>query len=74
MASHVIESTATSLFAQAVRAWAGFQTRRAARWADTARRDRIARELATYTDRDLQDLGISRDNIPDIIAGTFRRA
>lgn len=73
MASHVIASTGSSLFAQAAQAWAGFTARFAARRAEAAMRRRIARELSTYTDRDLRDLGVSRDNIPDIVNGTFRR-
>lgn len=73
MASHVIESTGNSVFAQVAQAWDGFQQRRAAHRAAARERNRIARELATYTDRDLADLGVSRDNIPDIVAGTFRR-
>ncbi len=73
MASHVIESNGLSVFAQIAHSWAGFQARRTARRAAAADRARLARELATYTDRDLHDLGISPDNIPDIIAGTFRR-
>ena len=36
-------------------------------------RARIARELLTYTDRELFDLGISRADIPAIIDGTYRR-
>lgn len=37
------------------------------------RQRRIARELASYTQRDLCDLGISSGDIPEIIRGTYRR-
>jgi uncharacterized protein YjiS (DUF1127 family) len=36
-------------------------------------RARIARELATYSDRELFDLGIQSTDIPAIINGTYRR-
>jgi uncharacterized protein YjiS (DUF1127 family) len=41
--------------------------------AEQRKRARIARELATYTDRELFDLGISRGDIPAIVRGTYRR-
>jgi len=43
--------------------------RRAAR----AEREQIARELSTYTDRELGELGFSRADLPMIAAGTYRR-
>ncbi len=33
---------------------------------------RITRELQSYTDRQLTDLGMSRTDIPDVARGTFR--
>jgi hypothetical protein len=33
----------------------------------------IARELSTYTDRELGELGFSRADLPMIAAGTYRR-
>ncbi len=33
---------------------------------------RITRELQSYTDRQLIDLGMSRSDIPDVARGTFR--
>jgi uncharacterized protein YjiS (DUF1127 family) len=36
-------------------------------------RQQMARELATYTDRDLGELGFSRADLPMIAAGTYRR-
>ena len=36
-------------------------------------RERIARELSTYTDRELGELGFSRADLPMIAAGTYRR-
>jgi uncharacterized protein YjiS (DUF1127 family) len=43
--------------------------RRAAR----QERAQIARELSTYTDRELGELGFSRADLPMIAAGTYRR-
>jgi uncharacterized protein YjiS (DUF1127 family) len=39
------------------------------------RRERVqmARELSTYTDRELGELGFSRADLPMIAAGTYRR-
>ena len=39
------------------------------------RRERLvmARELATYTDRELGEMGFSRADLPAIAAGTYRR-
>jgi uncharacterized protein YjiS (DUF1127 family) len=36
-------------------------------------RAQIARELSTYTDRELGELGFSRADLPMIAAGTYRR-
>ncbi|HTI03247.1 MAG TPA: hypothetical protein VL752_20070 [Acidisoma sp.] len=36
-------------------------------------RRRIARELETYSDEELAELGFSRLDIPAIAAGTYRR-
>ncbi len=36
-------------------------------------RARIRRELMTYTDHQLADLGLSRGDIPAVAAGTYRR-
>ncbi|WP_158803886.1 MULTISPECIES: DUF1127 domain-containing protein [unclassified Acidisoma] len=32
-----------------------------------------ARELASFTDRELAELGFSRGDLPSIAAGTYRR-
>jgi uncharacterized protein YjiS (DUF1127 family) len=37
------------------------------------KRAQIARELATYTDRELFDLRIQRADVPAIITGTYTR-
>ncbi len=70
MASHVIQNTSTRPLA--VR-WADLKQRfedwRAAR----RRREQIWRELHSYSDRELFDLGISRADIPAIVAGTYSR-
>jgi uncharacterized protein YjiS (DUF1127 family) len=41
--------------------------------AESRERRRIARELSTYTDAELGELGFSRFDIPAVAAGTFRR-
>jgi len=41
--------------------------------AEAQKRRRIARELSTYTDAELGELGFSRFDIPAVAAGTFRR-
>lgn len=38
-----------------------------------AERRRLARELDTYTDAELAELGFSRFDIPAVAAGTYRR-
>jgi len=43
--------------------------RRAAR----LEREQIARELSSYTDRELGEMGFSRADLPMIAAGTYRR-
>lgn len=72
MASHVIDTTTnsvrgtTSLWAETTQRFGEWRAKRASR-------ARVARELATYTDRELFDLGITRADIPAVINGTFRR-
>ncbi|HEX3982727.1 MAG TPA: hypothetical protein VHX12_03445 [Acidisoma sp.] len=54
----------------------GAQTLRAhisARVSTLRERRRIARELSTYSDGELAELGFSRFDIPAVAAGTFRR-
>jgi uncharacterized protein YjiS (DUF1127 family) len=51
---------------QAVASFAAWRT-------EQRKRARIARELATYTDRELFDLGIQRADVPAIINGTYTR-
>jgi hypothetical protein len=41
--------------------------------AERRERVQIARELSTYTDRELGELGFSRADLPMIAAGTYRR-
>jgi uncharacterized protein YjiS (DUF1127 family) len=50
-------------------AYAGFTARRAQR----AERARIIRELESYADHELFDLGISRGDIEAVADGRFRR-
>jgi uncharacterized protein YjiS (DUF1127 family) len=41
--------------------------------AEARERNRILRELSTYSDDELGELGLSRYDIPAVAAGTFRR-
>lgn len=41
--------------------------------AERRERAQIARELSTYSDRELGELGFSRADLPMIAAGTYRR-
>ena len=41
--------------------------------AERRERRQMARELSTYTDRELNELGYSRADLPMIAAGTYRR-
>jgi uncharacterized protein YjiS (DUF1127 family) len=70
MASHVIQTASARPLAER---WSElkhrFQDWRAAR----RRREQIWRELHSYTDRELFDLGITRADIPAIVAGTYSR-
>ncbi|HEX3984957.1 MAG TPA: hypothetical protein VHX12_14790 [Acidisoma sp.] len=43
------------------------------RRAERAERVQMARELASYSDRELGELGFSRADLPMIAAGTYRR-
>jgi len=73
MASQVFDTTATTAWGQ----FTGAIAERRARFSDwrakRAYRARIARELNTYTDRELFDLGIQRADFSAILNGTFRR-
>jgi uncharacterized protein YjiS (DUF1127 family) len=42
-------------------------------WAVRRRFSRDARQLYSFSDRELWDLGLSRSDVPSIAAGTFRR-
>ena len=70
MAAHVLDSTAGLA---ATDRPASLKARFSAWRARRQERARIARELLSYTDRELFDLGISRADIPAIINGTYRR-
>jgi uncharacterized protein YjiS (DUF1127 family) len=41
--------------------------------AEARRMHRLYEELASMTSRELKDIGISRSDIPAVVAGTFRR-
>ncbi|GAB0117508.1 DUF1127 domain-containing protein [Acidisoma sp. 7E03] len=51
----------------------GLRARYAAHMAVVRERRRIARELETYSDEQLAELGFSRFDIPAVAAGTYRR-
>jgi uncharacterized protein YjiS (DUF1127 family) len=70
MASHVLNSAEGLVAADRP---ASLKARFLAWRARRRERARIARELLSYTDRELFDLGISRADIPAILDGTYRR-
>jgi uncharacterized protein YjiS (DUF1127 family) len=72
MASHVIDTTTNSVRGGTT-LWSETMQRVSAWRRQRATRARISRELATYTDRELFDLGITRADIPAVINGTYRR-
>ena len=45
----------------------------AARRGERREREQMARELSSYTDRELNEMGFSRADLPMIAAGTYRR-
>jgi uncharacterized protein YjiS (DUF1127 family) len=73
MTSHVYEPTNESVWAQLSHAVSERRARFAEWRAKRAYRARIERELNTYTDRELFDLGIQRADFPAILNGSFRR-
>lgn len=74
MASHALDNAHVSIWAQLSHAVAA-RRERFAEWRQVrARRARVARELHSYTDRELFDLGIQRADFPAILAGTYRRS
>ncbi len=60
-------------FATLFRGIALFRQSMAERRAERRVRERVARELESYTDRELGELGFSRYDLPMIAAGTYRR-
>jgi uncharacterized protein YjiS (DUF1127 family) len=73
MASQVFEPATDTAWAQFTNAVTERRARFSAWRAKRAYRARIARELDTYTDRELFDLGIQRGDFAAILNGTFRR-
>jgi uncharacterized protein YjiS (DUF1127 family) len=41
--------------------------------AEARERNRLVRELSTYSDDELRELGLSRFDIPAVAGGTYRR-
>jgi uncharacterized protein YjiS (DUF1127 family) len=73
MASHVLNSAAgahSGLFSER---WADFKRHFQAWRAERRYRARIWRELMSYTDRELADIGLTRSDIPAVVNGTYRR-
>jgi uncharacterized protein YjiS (DUF1127 family) len=56
-----------------VRSVFAFRQGAADRRAERAERVQMARELASYSDAELGELGFSRADLPAIVAGTYRR-
>ncbi len=73
MASQVFDTTTNTAWTQFTNAMSERRARFSAWRAKRAYRARIARELNTYTDRELFDLGIQRADFQAILNGTFRR-
>jgi uncharacterized protein YjiS (DUF1127 family) len=73
MASQVFEPANDSAWGHFVHVVSDRRAQFAAWRAKRAYRARIARELNTYTDRELFDLGIQRADFPAILNGSFRR-
>jgi uncharacterized protein YjiS (DUF1127 family) len=73
MASQVFDTVNETVWAQFAHAVADRRGRFNAWREKRAYRARIARELDSYTDRELFDLGIQRADIPAVLNGTFRR-
>jgi uncharacterized protein YjiS (DUF1127 family) len=73
MASQVFDTATVSVWAQLSQAIADRRVRFTAWREKRAYRARITRELHSYTDRELFDLGIQRADIPAVVNGTFRR-
>jgi uncharacterized protein YjiS (DUF1127 family) len=73
MASQAIDTVNDTIWAQFGAAITERRQRLVAWQAKRAYRSRIARELNSYTDRELFDLGIQRADIPAVLNGTFRR-
>jgi uncharacterized protein YjiS (DUF1127 family) len=63
------ETTSPSLSDRGRNLATRFQAYRAA----ARERNRIVRELSTYSDAELAEFGLSRYDIPAVAAGTFRR-
>jgi uncharacterized protein YjiS (DUF1127 family) len=73
MASQVLDTATDTLWGQFAHAATEHRQRFAAWRAKRAYRAQITRELNTYTDRELFDLGIQRADIPAVVNGTLRR-
>ncbi len=74
MGSHVLHDAAGFAPGSVAGRWTKL-SRRIADWRERRRRRaQITRELLSYTDRELFDLGITRGDIPAVINGTYRRS
>lgn len=72
-----IEAEAYALRAEAIakaaRAGARYVARLFAAIGNARRMDAMYRELSAMTDRELRDMGLTRSDIPAVVAGTFTR-
>jgi uncharacterized protein YjiS (DUF1127 family) len=73
MASQVFDTANNTVWSNLAIGVSERRARFSAWRAKRANRARIARELNTYTDRELFDLGIQRGDFAAILNGTFRR-
>jgi uncharacterized protein YjiS (DUF1127 family) len=74
MASHVLNIASQDFGADAPAArWLTLMQRFADWRATRRRRARVALELQSYGDRELEDIGVTRADIPAVVAGTFQR-
>ncbi|ESR22778.1 RSP_7527 family protein [Lutibaculum baratangense] len=69
MRSAVIAQAGANL----VRRFTSFVSTIAQTFADARRMDATYRELSLMTDRELRDMGITRADIPAVVAGTYTR-
>ena len=68
--AHALRAATIARFGVGLR---GFFSRLAASFTEARRMDAQYRELSQLSDRELADIGITRFDIPAVVAGTFTR-